>query len=111
MHKEHVVSANFEDTLRTLVVSGRPLRVRMNEYIDEWEKKPEEIKRLTEQGIVPMEHDLDEGRDVDMPFLMGQVAAVIGEVKPAREIVQDMVREACDALQLGHSYVTLPSKL
>ena len=111
MHKENVVSASFEDTLRTLVISGRPLRVRMNEYVDGWEKKPEEIKRLTEQGIVPMAHDLDEGRDVDMPFLMGQVAAIIDDVKPAREIVQEMVKEACDALQLGQSYMTADSKL
>lgn len=106
-----MVSADFEDTLRTLVVSGRPLRVRKNDYIEEWEKKPEEIKRLTEQGIVPMAHDLDEGRDVDFPFLMGQVAAVIGDIKPAREIVEGMVKEACDALRLGQSYVVPASKL
>lgn len=31
IHKEEVVSARFEDTIRTLVVSGRPLRVKMND--------------------------------------------------------------------------------
>ena len=30
LHKEAVVSATFTDTLRTLVISGRPLRVRMS---------------------------------------------------------------------------------
>lgn len=111
MHKESVVSANFEDTLRTLVVSGRPLRVKMNEYIQEWENKPDQIKKLTDQGIVPMSQDLDDGRDIDMPYLMGQVAAVIKDIKPAKEIVEDMVREACEAIREGSSFMSAPSKL
>ncbi|KAL0258365.1 hypothetical protein SLS55_007541 [Diplodia seriata] len=105
LHKQAVVDASFQDTLRTLVISGRPLRVKMNEYIAEWEARPQEIKALTDAGIVPFEKDMDEGKDVDMPFLMGQVAAVIADVKPAREIVEDMVREAVDMLRLGQSYI------
>jgi NAD(P)H-dependent flavin oxidoreductase YrpB (nitropropane dioxygenase family) len=81
LHKEAVVTAEFTDTLRTLVVSGRPLRVRMNDYIQEWENKPEEIKKLTDQGIVPMMHDMEAEKDVDLPFLMGQVAGIIKEIK------------------------------
>lgn len=80
-HKDSVVSAEFSDTLRTLVISGRPLRVRMNDYIQEWEKKPEEIKRLTDQGIVPMIQDIESEKDVDLPFLMGQVAGIIKDIK------------------------------
>ena len=105
MHKEAVVTAGFGDTLRTLVISGRPLRVRMNEYIQGWEDKPEEIKRLTDQGIVPFAHDMDEGRDVDMPFLMGQVAGVIDEIKPAGEIVREMVQEAVEMLKIGNGFI------
>ena len=111
LHKEAVVSARFEDTLRTLVVSGRPLRVRMNDYIAGWEQKPEEVKRLTDQGIVPMMHDMENEVDVDLPFLMGQVAGTISDIKPAKEIVLGMVREAVDMLKLGHSYVGDKSKL
>jgi len=112
LHKEAVVSATFEDTLRTLVVSGRPLRVRMNDYIQSWENRPEDIKRLTQQeGIVPLQKDLDDGIDVDIPFLMGQVAGVIGEVKPAGEIVEEMVRDAVEMLRLGQSYISRESKL
>jgi NAD(P)H-dependent flavin oxidoreductase YrpB (nitropropane dioxygenase family) len=81
LHKEAVVTAEFTDTLRTLVVSGRPLRVRMNDYIQEWENKPEEIKKLTDQGIVPMMHDMEAEKDVDLPFLMGQVAGIIKDIK------------------------------
>ncbi|TKX25358.1 nitronate monooxygenase-2 [Elsinoe australis] len=112
-HKEEVVSARFEDTGRTLVVSGRPLRVKINEYIRKWEERPDEIKKLTEQGIVPMMKDLDSEEDVevDMPHLMGQVAGVIGEIKPARKIVEEMVNEATNMLKVGNSYVSSQSKL
>jgi NAD(P)H-dependent flavin oxidoreductase YrpB (nitropropane dioxygenase family) len=105
-HKEAVVSAGFEDTLRTLVVSGRPLRVRMNEYIAKWEAQPEKIKELTEKGVVPIQKDFDDGIEVDIPFLMGQVAGVITDIKPAGEIVREMVVEAVEMLKVGQGYLT-----
>ena len=40
----------------------------------EWESRPDDIKKLTESGIVPLAKDMDDGKDVDIPFLMGQVA-------------------------------------
>ena len=112
-HKLSVVGARFEDTLRTLVVSGRPLRVRMNEYIRGWEERPEEIRRLTQdEGVVPMQQDLDgDDVEVDMPYLMGQVAGVIGDIKPAAEIVEEMVNEAITMLKRGHEYIGRESKL
>lgn len=107
LHKEAVVSAEFEDTLRTLVVSGRPLRVRMNDYIKSWEvDRPEEVKRLCDQGIVPMAHDMDNDKDVDLPFLMGQVAGVIKEIKPAKAILEEMVAECADILKAQQAYIT-----
>lgn len=68
LHKEAVVTADFTDTQRTLVVSGRPLRIRTNEYIKSWEAQPEKIRDLTARGIVPMIHDMENDVDVDMPF-------------------------------------------
>ena len=105
MHKEAVVDAGFNDTLRTLVVSGRPLRVRRNEYVDEWEGRQDDIRRLTEGGVVPMMKDLEEDKEVDMPYLMGQVAAVVDDIKPARSIVEDMVNEAVQMLRVGQAYM------
>ena len=106
LHKEAVVSADFNDTLRTLVITGRPLRVRMNDYIRKWEAQPEKIKELTEQGVIPMEKDIeDEKDDVDFPHLMGQVAGIIKDVKPAKVIVEDMVREAVQVLKTGSEYL------
>lgn len=112
MHKEAVVSAGFADTIRTLVISGRPLRVMQNDYIKRWEAKPEEIKALTEKGVVPMMKDMeDEVEDLDFPFLMGQVSAVVDKIKPAGVIVEEMVREAVDMLKKGQTYIGGGSKL
>lgn len=105
LHKEAVVSADFTDTIRTLVVSGRPLRAKMNDYVKKWESQPERIRELTEKGIVPMMYDLEQEEEVDMPFLMGQVAAIIRDIKPAKDIVEDMVREAVEMIKLGNSYI------
>ncbi|EME80315.1 uncharacterized protein MYCFIDRAFT_212026 [Pseudocercospora fijiensis CIRAD86] len=106
LHKEAVVTAEFEDTVRTLVVSGRPLRARMNDYLKTWEiDRPDEIKKLCDQGIVPLAHDLENDVDVDPPFLMGQVAGVIKEIKPAGVILEDMVREAVDVLKIQQGYL------
>ncbi|KIV94539.1 hypothetical protein PV10_02295 [Exophiala mesophila] len=105
MHKEAVVSADFNDTTRTLVVSGRPLRMKLNDYVRNWEAQPAKIKELTDRGIVPMQYDLEQENEVDMPFLMGQVAAIIQDIKPAKEILEDMVRQAVQQLRLGATYI------
>jgi len=105
LHKEAVVKADFQDTLRTLVISGRPLRVKTNAYIQEWENRPEDIRALTQKGIVPMEKDMEEDRDVDFPFLMGQVAGIIKEIKPADQIIAEMVSDAISMLELGQTYI------
>jgi NAD(P)H-dependent flavin oxidoreductase YrpB (nitropropane dioxygenase family) len=106
VHKESVVSATFEDTLRTLVISGRPLRVRRNEWVEKWEAQPEKIKELTEKGVVPIEFDMEAGNDIDIPHLMGVVAGVIKDIQPAAQIVDEMVAEAVQMLTHGQTYLS-----
>jgi NAD(P)H-dependent flavin oxidoreductase YrpB (nitropropane dioxygenase family) len=106
LHKEAVVSASFEDTLRTLVVSGRPLRVKMNDYIRSWEvDRPAEVKRLCDSGVVPLQQDIEEDKDFDIPFLMGQVAGVINKIQPAKEILEEMVAECVQVVATQQSYL------
>ncbi|SPN97244.1 related to FMN-dependent 2-nitropropane dioxygenase [Cephalotrichum gorgonifer] len=109
-HKQAVVTCGMDDTQTTLVVSGRPLRMRTNAYIQKWHSQPEKIRELCDKGVVPMEHDMDEGNDVDFPHLMGQVAGMITEVKSAKEIVDEMVGEAVGMLRLGGTYLEGGSK-
>ena len=104
-HKREVVSCDFDGTERTLVISGRPLRMKVNGYIRGWHERPADIKALCDKGVVPLEHDLEEGREIDLPHLMGQVAGAIDRVQPAGEIVADMVKEAKEMLELAGTYL------
>ncbi|CAK7243058.1 MAG: hypothetical protein STHCBS139747_004566 [Sporothrix thermara] len=129
-HKQAVVTCGPDDTDITLVLSGRPLRTRLNAYIRRWHEQPEKIRELCSKGIVPIEYDLDrhgqgdghghghshagddvklasndEDDEVEMPYLMGQVAGNISKVQPAKEIVDEMVAGAVAALARGQTYL------
>jgi NAD(P)H-dependent flavin oxidoreductase YrpB (nitropropane dioxygenase family) len=63
-HQEAVRTAGFDDNIRTIIFTGRPLRVRNNEYIANWEtNRQEEMKKLTDSGKIPVEHDFEQMGD------------------------------------------------
>ena len=119
-HQEAVRTSGFDDNVRTIIFTGRPLRVRKNEYIANWEdNRQAEIKELTGKGTIPVEHDLeaagddisDEMMDQARPFLMGKVAAVVNEKKSAREIMDEMVSGAVQCMQMGSAQIVAKSRL
>ncbi|KAK8079852.1 hypothetical protein PG997_007670 [Apiospora hydei] len=128
-HKEAVRTASFDDTVRTLIFTGRPLRVRTNPYIENWENERRgEIKELTAKGILPYEADLEkvmngsdekppgveeaaaESSDDDevddlmeqfRPYLMGKCSALVNEQKSAKAIVDEFITDATAAMSKG----------
>ncbi|KAJ7252610.1 2-nitropropane dioxygenase [Mycena rebaudengoi] len=114
-HKELIVSAGFEDAVTTLIYTGRPLRVRRTEYVENWNtNRQAEIKELTSQGKLPHEVELEKHPEMSMmtrPWLMGRVSSLINDVLPAKVIVDNMVAEAAVMLQRGNSMLTSKSKL
>ena len=134
-HQQAVIDTDYDETIRTLIFTGRPLRVRKNPYIMNWEtERRDEMQDLLSKGVLPIAHDLDaieklenEGKegdsslagrlagldidDVERPYLMGEVAAAIKDVKPAKEIIEDMVKEAIQQLRLGSSFINDSSRL
>ncbi len=110
-HKKEVLSCDYDETERSLVITGRPLRLKVNDYIKNWHARPNEIQSLCEKGTVPIEHDLDEGNDIELPHIMGQVAGSITKVQPAAEIVYDMAQEATDMLSKASTFLPSQSKL
>lgn len=119
-HQEAVRDSGFDDNVRTIIFTGRPLRVLNNPYIKDWEEnRAQEIKDLTSQGIIPVEHDFERlGDDIDdetmdngRPFLMGKAAAVITEKKSAKAIVDEMVDDAVSWLTRGQAMIRRGSKL
>lgn len=128
-HKEAVRTAGFDDNVRTIIFTGRPLRVRNNPYIQNWEEERQaEIKELTSKGIIPVEadfeklekmsdeekeksDDIDDMIDNARPFLMGKASAVVTEEKSAKEIVDEFVNDAVKKINEGKSMVVGKSKL
>merc|ERR1712151_1099132 len=94
----------------TLVFTGRPVRVKKSPYAEDWEKNRQaEIKELTSRGIVPFEKDLREEKVPIYQFsntIMGQAVGGIKEVKPAGELVQEMIRQALEVLEGSQKFVS-----
>ncbi|KIY46647.1 2-nitropropane dioxygenase [Fistulina hepatica ATCC 64428] len=115
IHKELVLSSGFDDNIRTIIYTGRPLRVRKTPYVENWEiNKQDKIKELTSQGIVPVVQELEEHPELSVtarPWLMGRVAALVNDILPAKTIVDNMVSEAIAVMQHGNSMVTTKAKL
>ncbi len=102
MYKQVIVEADDEATIVTRAYSGKPMRVFKNEYVAEWERRPQDIQPFPAQamlshqagvlgGIGGQIEGLDHARSA---FAMGQGAGSIDEVKSAREIIEEMVAEA-----------------
>jgi len=105
-HKKALVNATVHDTIRTLIYTGRPLRCVKTPFIMDWEtNRAEEIKDLTTKGILPALHQMEEEENNNIEvdpsdlvqrqfMLVGQVAGVIDDVKPCKEIIDEMVSGA-----------------
>lgn len=129
-HKEAVRTAGHDDNIRTIIFTGRPMRVRNNPYINDWEtNRVQEMKDLAAKGTIPYEADLDkvlngaekptiegassseEDDDEDdpleqfRPFLMGKAAAVVNEQKSAKAVVDEFVDDAVAWMQKGHKMI------
>ncbi|KAG8979665.1 hypothetical protein FRB90_008025, partial [Tulasnella sp. 427] len=108
-HKQAVVTAGLDDDIRTLIYTGRPLRVRKTQYIMDWEEnRQEEIKAYLSKGILPIEKDLEKHPEKSLearPWLLGKVSGLIDEVLPAKKIIDDMVSEAAARLQAANTFV------
>mmetsp|Transcript_91318 Transcript_91318/g.221739 ORF Transcript_91318/g.221739 Transcript_91318/m.221739 type:complete len:409 (+) Transcript_91318:109-1335(+) len=107
-HKKGTVAAGYHDTIRTIIFTGRPMRVIKNDYIMGWEEnRASEIKELTSKGVLPVYHDMEErkkkGEEMMIsqvqPLLIGQAAGAIDDVKPAAEIMSEMVTGAIESLR------------
>lgn len=104
-HKKQIVTTGFDETTTTLIYSGRPLRVKKTPYVSEWnDTRQAEIKELTDRGIVPHQHEIDNKPERSMEgkmWLMGMNASCINNIPTAKEIVDEMVNGARDAILNG----------
>jgi enoyl-[acyl-carrier protein] reductase II len=102
MYRDVIVEASDEDTVRTRSYSGKPMRVKKNPYVEDWERRPQEIQPFPQQAILSSRAGVMggiggqiEGLDADSSaFAMGQSAGGVHDVLPAGEIVRRIMAEA-----------------
>jgi enoyl-[acyl-carrier protein] reductase II len=102
LYREVILEATDEDTVRTRSYSGKPMRVKKNAYVADWESRPEEIQPFPQQAILSSRAGVMggiggqvEGLDPDRSaFAMGQSAGGVRDVLPAAEIVARIMAEA-----------------
>jgi len=113
MYREAVVAASDEDTVRTRCYSGKPMRVKKNAYVEDWERRPQDIQAFPMQAMVSVRNGAMggiggqiEGLDADKScFAMGQSAGGVRAVQPAAEIVAQMIADAEAALARAARFV------
>ena len=106
MYRDVIVEATDEDTVRTRSYSGKPMRVKKNAWVDDWEKRPQDIQPFPQQAMLSSRSGAmggiggqTENLDIDKSaFAMGQSAGGIREVLPAGEIVKRIMAEAETAI-------------
>jgi nitronate monooxygenase len=101
IQKEAILKATDEDTRRTYIYTGKTSRATYNRFHDLWETSgldplPFPTQVLLASGMVEMFTQADMVEYVG-PFA-GQVSGLIKEIKPAAEILMDMVEETVDIL-------------
>jgi enoyl-[acyl-carrier protein] reductase II len=102
LYRDAVVGARDEDTVRTRCYSGKPMRVRANPYVADWETRPQDIQPFPAQAIMSTQTGVIggiggqlEGLDPDRScFAMGQSAGGVHKVKPAAELVAEIMADA-----------------
>lgn len=96
------MESSDEDTVRTRSYSGKPMRVKKNPYVEDWERRPADIQPFPQQAMISTQAGVMggiggqiEGLDIDRScFAMGQSAGGVRDVLPAGEIVARIMREA-----------------
>jgi enoyl-[acyl-carrier protein] reductase II len=114
LYREAVLAAADEDTVRTRCYSGKPMRVKKNSYVDDWERRPQDIQAFPMQAMVSVQNNAMggiggqiDGLDPDKScFAMGQSAGGVRNVLPAADIVAHMIAEAEDALTRAAKLIT-----
>jgi len=101
--KEKLIEATSDDTVYSRSVSGFPMRVLKCPWTAEW-AKPEAPKTLNSPYQMLLSSDYiqaaNDHRRADLMFeAAGQGVAFVESMKPARQIVFDMVEEALAAFE------------
>jgi nitronate monooxygenase len=100
--KQQILSATEEDTRVTKIFTGKTTRFLKSQLIELWESEQGPILPFPLQ-LVLVQDFFNALADSDMPEYLssatGQICGLLKEVKPARQVVEDMVNQAVGILK------------
>ena len=100
--KQRILKASEDDTVISKTFSGKPMRMLKNKFQETWEKKGGPILRTPMQNVLLA--DLMEGvrqaKMADYVFpIGGQISGMIKEIKPAAQLMEELVEDAAHILE------------
>jgi len=111
IHREEIQRGQSEDFVVTRAYTGKTARDFRNEVIDRWEERGLEPLPMPLQGAL-MEPFVSAAEAAGRYDLVnnpsGQIAGMLDEVKPAREIVQELVAGARATIERLAGYREVP---
>jgi NAD(P)H-dependent flavin oxidoreductase YrpB (nitropropane dioxygenase family) len=101
VHKDRMVKSTDEDTRRSYLYTGKTSRANYNRIHDLWEQSgleplPFPTQIVFASALVESFHKA--GMTDYLGAFAGQVVGLIDEIKPARQVLEEMVEEAVDIL-------------
>ena len=98
-YREALVGADQDETIRTRCYTGKPLRTLRNPYIAEYEADPRKIQPFPDQMMVSVQRGVMRYHAADADpgvtcFPAGQGVGAIRDIKPAGEIMREVVAQA-----------------
>lgn len=104
LQKQRILAATEEDTRVTRLYSGKTMRNITNPLIEAWEASGLQPLPMGLQGLLVQDlvHSARKaGREDLLMNAAGQISGMLNRVRPAREILDDMVAEAATILETG----------
>ena len=107
--KEKFLTATSKDTVRSRSLTGKPARMLRSAWTDEWEREgaPAPLAMPLQSALVS-EAQMRIGRVAAKPgtganelanYFVGQIVGTMNSVKPARQVVLEMVEEFIEAAE------------
>lgn len=106
-YKEKMLEMAEDDTVISRAYTGKTCRVARTEWTQHFDEHPEELQGFPQQAIATIQagiHHLGVGPEVKLDtnkafMAIGQGVGAIDEIKPAKQVVEEMMSEARRTLE------------
>jgi len=101
VNKKHIIDSTDEDTRVSKAYTGKTLRASYNKFHDLWDGSGLEPLPFPTQVLISsalLASFIEGKKDDYVGGLAGQVSGLIKEIKPARQVLEEMVEETVDIL-------------